>query len=328
MEIKNSVVVITGASGGIGRATALELAKQGANLVLVARREEALEELVNECENFGTEALAIPTDVSIESHVAAIVPRAIDRFGKIDVWINNAAVSAAGHFEEIPMEDFKRVIDINLYGYIYGAKAIIPYFKKQGKGMLINVSSIVAISGEPYFSPYVISKFAIRGLGISLNQELQPYHIPVCTVLPGVIDTPLYNQAANFMGKPIIAPGEAISAKEVAFAIGSLFASPQREIFVGGNGKLAAAANIIAPDLLDKLIQKRMFRDHFAQDQHAVSTKGNLYDPVKKFASISGGWSTDGISNKDVMKFIVPASLFAGAAIGLGFLLKRKTVAK
>lgn len=324
MQTKGAVVVITGASSGIGRATALELAKQGAKLVLVARREGALHGLAEECERLGAEALAVPTDVSIEHDVNAVVGKAINRFGKIDVWVNNAAVTAAGHFDEIPMEDFRRVVEINLFGYIYGARAIVPYFKRESRGIIINVASIVSISGEPYFAPYVISKFAIRGLSISLHQELQNDNISVCTVYPGVIDTPLYNQSANYMGKDVVAPGKAISAEKVSASIISLIKNPKRDTFVGGSGVLSQLAQTVAPELFDRAIEKRMFEKHFNQDKEIFASKGNLYDPMKEYASVSGGWDGNTEKEDQILKFAVPAALISGVAIGLALFFRNK----
>jgi short-subunit dehydrogenase len=318
---ENTVVVITGASSGIGRATALELAQQGANLVLVARREAALHGLAQECERLGGKALPIPTDVAIEEHVYGVARRATERYGKIDVWINNAAVTVAGQFDAIPMEDFRRVLEINLFGYIYGSRAAITQFKKQGHGTLINVSSIVAVSGEPYFSPYTISKYAIRGLSISLHQEVEKENIHVCTVLPGVIDTPIYNQAANYMGKAVIPPGNALPAEDVAASIIDLIDHPQREVFVGSKGRLAEALQILVPGLFDKTTEKRILEKHFDQQREMGNSKGNLYEPMREYASVSGGWIKQ---TKNRLKYVVPATVLAGAAIGVAWALSHE----
>lgn len=323
MELKSTVVVITGASSGIGRATALELAQKGANLVLVARREEALHGLAEECERIGGRSIAVPTDVSIEGHVYGVVQKAINRFGRLDVWVNNAAVTVAGHFEDIPMRDLRRVVEINLFGYIYGARAVIPYFKKQGKGTLINVSSMVGVSGEPYFTPYAISKFGIRGLGMSLHQELEKDNIHVCTVLPGVIDTPIYNQAANYMGKAIKTPGKPIPAEDVANAIIKLIEKPKREVFVGVKGKTMGIFSLLAPGIFDKKMEAQIEREHFDQEKSVYGTTGNLYDPMKEYASVSGGWIQNNASEK-IAKFLIPFSILTGAAVGIAWYFKNQ----
>lgn len=326
MEMQNLVVVITGASSGIGRATALELAQQGASLVLVARREQALYALAEECRRLGGTALPVPTDVSIEDHVYGVAQKTVNRFGKIDVWINNAAVTAGGAFEDVPMQDFRRVIDINLFGCIYGSRAAVHQFRKQGRGTIINIASVVALVGEPYFTSYATSKFGIRGFSQSLNQELINDNIQVCVVLPGVIDTPIYNQAANYMGKAMKAPGHAIPAEEVAAAIIGLIRNPKPEIYVGSKGRLTFALRSVAPKTFDRESHERILRDHFDQEKDVPVSTGNLYDPMKEYASVSGGWGQP--EEENMMKYILPASLITGAAIGLALVFRKKRLSE
>ena len=191
-EIGNTVVVITGASTGIGRAAALKFAGQGATVVVSGRREPVLQRLAEHCEKLGGRALAIPADVTDQEAIKSLARRAIETFGRIDVWVNNAAVTLFARIEEAPYEAYRKVIETNLFGYIHGARAVLPYFRKQGSGTLINVSSVVGKIGSPFVSAYTTSKFGIVGLSKSLRMELQDApDIHVCTVLPASIDTPL-----------------------------------------------------------------------------------------------------------------------------------------
>jgi NAD(P)-dependent dehydrogenase (short-subunit alcohol dehydrogenase family) len=199
-KLRDSVVVITGASTGIGRATALAFARQGAHVALASRREDALERTAQECRSFGARALVVPTDVTDEAAVEQAAQNAFQEFGRLDVWVNNAAVTAFGRFEETPPEVYRKVIETNLFGYVHGARAALPYFREQGSGTLINVSSVVGVAGIPYVNSYVTSKFAIRGFSESLREEMADEPINVCTILPSSIDTPLFQQGANFMG--------------------------------------------------------------------------------------------------------------------------------
>ncbi|MBE9052905.1 SDR family oxidoreductase [Nostocales cyanobacterium LEGE 11386] len=302
--IKNSVIVITGASSGIGRATALEFAKQRATLLLAARRETALQEVAQECQHLGGTAVAMPTDVTNESAVQALAQRAISSFGRLDVWVNNAAVSLFARFEEAPPEAFRQVIETNLFGYIYGARAALPYFREQGSGNLINVSSVVGVTGQPYTSPYTISKYAIRGLSDSLRMELaldNARDIHVCTVLPGSIDTPIFQHAANYTGRQTKAMSPVYPAKQVAEGIVGLVERPQREIIVGQAVYLQILQKTLAPDLFEPMMAKQVDQDHFQDHKPAPHTDGNVFEPMQDYTGISGNWlGTGGITTQDV----------------------------
>jgi short-subunit dehydrogenase len=292
-KLKDAVVVITGASSGIGRATALEFAKKGATLLLAARREDALNQVVEECREHGVEATAVPLDVTIEEDVKGLARRAIERYGRIDVWVNNAAVTLFARFEEAPSEVYRRVIDTNLFGYIHGARAALPYFREQGKGVLINVDSVVGEAAQPYTSAYVISKYGIRALGDCLRMELNldgTHDIHVCTVMPPSVDTPLFQQGANYTGRTPKALEPVYSAETVAQAIVQLAQKPRREMIVGTAGKLMAMEAKYMPGFYERSGAKQIDQGHF-MDKPAQPTPGNLWDPMPEYASVSGGWS-------------------------------------
>ncbi|UOQ73062.1 SDR family oxidoreductase [Hymenobacter cellulosilyticus] len=289
-SVNKRVVVITGASSGIGRATALMLAKRGDTVVLAARDAEALQELAEECEQVGGHALAVDIDVAVEQQVNQLARQALYAFDRIDVWINNAAVNTLGRFEDIPTADIHRLLEVNLMGTIHGTRAVLPHFKARGEGILINVASMVALTGQPFAVPYSISKFGIRGLSLSLAQELanQP-DIHVCTVLPAVIDTPIFNHAANYMGRAAQAPKPVVRAEEVAKAITKLTRHPKKEVIVGNMARMNRAWRALAPDMFDKQFHKMIDSQHF-QDEPQAPTSGNLYVPDRELTTISGGW--------------------------------------
>ncbi|WP_414579396.1 SDR family oxidoreductase [Anabaena sp. CCY 9402-a] len=317
--IHSSVIVITGASSGIGRATALEFAKQRATLLLAARREGALREVAQECEQLGARAVAVRTDVTFESDVQALARRAIESFGRLDVWVNNAAVSLFARFENAPMEAFRRVIETNLFGYIHGARAALPYFREQGNGNLINVSSVVGVTGQPYTIPYTISKYAIRGLSDSLRMELYLDHAPdihVCTVLPGSIDTPIFQHAANYTGRQTKAMTPVYSAREVAEAIAGLVERPQREIVVGQAVYLALLQKTLAPDVFERMMATQVDKDHFQDYKPAPQTHGNVFEAMEDYTGISGNWLVqDGMTNQHIWDMAKDAAQKIGLPI-------------
>jgi short-subunit dehydrogenase len=237
----------------------------------------------------GARALAIPTDVTQEDAMRELARRTIETFGRIDVWVNNAAVTVFGRFEETPTHALRRVIDVNLLGYVHGARAVLPYFREQNGGVVINVASQVAVMGEPFASYYVMTKFAIRGLGECLRQELRDTRIDVCTLMPAAIDTPLYQQGANYMGRAARPLKPVYDARMVARDIVRLARRPKRERYSGMSGRLAAAMHSVAPGTLEGLAARQVEKNHF-QDMPAPIGEGNLFTPMHQYASISGGW--------------------------------------
>jgi short-subunit dehydrogenase len=317
MRVRDSVVVITGASSGIGRATALAFAGKGCAVVLAARREEALEAVAKECERHrGARALVVPTDVTDARAVNDLARRAQERFGRVDVWVNAAAVTVFGPFQEVPLEDFRRVLDVNVMGYVHGARAALRVMREQGRGTLVNVSSVVGVVSQPYTHAYGMSKYAVRALSASLRQELlleKTKHIHVCTVLPATIDTPLFEHAANYTGRKPVAMPPVYSPERVARTVVDLVRVPRREVVVGPMGRSMVFESRVMPGMVERMMARQVDRTHLSRKESAPAGHGNLHVPVPGEGAVHGGW---GGRRRTAMRRLTTATLLAGAVAG------------
>jgi NAD(P)-dependent dehydrogenase (short-subunit alcohol dehydrogenase family) len=325
-DIADSVVVITGASSGIGRATALQLAQKGASVVLAGRRKEALDDLAGRCQELGGAAIAHAVDVTDEAAVQDMARRASETFGRIDVWVNNAAVTLFGRFENVPSDAFRRVIETNLFGCVHGSRAALPYFRRQGHGVLINVSSIAGEIGQPFTSPYVASKWAVRGFSESLRMELsldEEQRIKVCTVLPASIDTPLFQHAANYSGRQPKPMRPIYDADKVASTIVGLIKRPQREVSVGGVGPLITWQHRLTPALVEAMMARQTNIDHF-QQQPADDGPGNLWEPMWGHETVSGKWKVPSQTGGAFFAMLASLAGISGLAGWLGLRTLRR----
>ena len=288
-DLSKSVVVVTGASSGIGRATALAMAQAGASVVLTARRESALQDAAAECERQGAAALAVPGDTRRPQDLGSVADQAVERFGGIDVWVNNAAVTLFGRFDEAPPDLWREVIEVNLFGYVNGARAAIPALRRRGGGSLINVGSVNSRVGAPYVSAYVASKFAVRGLGECLRDELRAENIDVSTIMPASIDTPLFQHAANFMGRAAKPLRPVIRPQRVAAAIVRCARRPRREMIVGVSGRQLVLMHELVPWAFERFMTRNVQREHFLR-QPLAPTPGNVREPMPAWDGVTGGW--------------------------------------
>jgi short-subunit dehydrogenase len=283
------VVVITGASSGIGRATARRYAKKGARLVLASRSKDALEAVAEECRALGAVALVVPTDVSHEGQVRALAAAAHSEYGRIDVWVGNAGVFAYGAFEHLPSKVFRQVLETNLMGQVHGARAVLPYFRRQGSGALVMVGSLYSRVGSPAISPYVTSKWGLLGFAESLRQELRGTGIRVRVVLPGTIDTPIYQHAANVTTRHVHPLPPASSPTRVARAIVRAPHRRRHVVFVGRSQTVVLPVHRFAPPVYDGMAGWLMDNVELRGEGADVTT-GTVFDPPSSASPATGGW--------------------------------------
>ncbi|HET7036951.1 MAG TPA: SDR family oxidoreductase [Thermomicrobiaceae bacterium] len=290
--LAEQVVVITGASSGIGRETALELATRHAALVLAARNAEALEEVRREVERLGGTALPVVTDVSDWPQVEDLARQAVARFGRIDSWINDAAVAEFATVAETTPAEAARMVQVNLLGQIYGSMAALPELTRQGQGMLVNVSSQVGVRGVPLMAVYSATKHGIKGFTEALRVELahaQP-GITVTLVLPASINTPFFTHARSKLGSlprpipPIYEP------RVVAQAIVYALEHPRRDVYAGGAGRLLPVAEALAPGLIDRIMLAGGLFFRLQRSDRPDNGRDNLFAPPAGTGSATGVW--------------------------------------
>lgn len=263
----NPTVLITGASQGIGRATAFQFAQHGYQLVLAARHSDRLEAVAAELRAQNHDAIAIPTDVKDAEQVNTLARKAIDYYGGVDVLVNNAGIYISGPVEEFSLDDWHQAIDTNLWGYIHTIHALVPHMIARGSGTIVNVSSIGGITPIPYLVPYTTSKFAVAGLTRALHSELAPKGIHVGGIYPNIIRSDFLERAI-FRGKDVqdehdrrqqvaqlLAVPMVEKPEDVAQAIWNAVKHKRAEVLVG-SANLAAIANNAVPGLLQWVMRK------------------------------------------------------------------------
>ena len=292
ISVAGKTVVITGASGGAGRAIATEFARHGARLVLSGRRAAALDEVAGECMAIGAgAAVAVPADVTEPESLNLLAKTAAEMFGVIDVWINNAGVLAVGPFDETPVEVFDQVVRVNLMGYIHGAHAVLPYFKQQKYGLLINNISVGGWFPVPYATGYSASKFGIRGFSEALRGELRSWkNIYVCDAFPAFLDTPGIQHAANYTGHYLKPAPPVYDPAALARALVKVARNPKSSVVVGGMSTFLKLSHAVFPGL-SRSVTAKVIEGYLRVADVVPLTNGNLFKPLKFGTGVYGGWS-------------------------------------
>ena len=255
-KISGSRILLTGASSGIGRALAIELAREGARLVLVARRPEKLEEVEREVEAAGGHAVLCVGDVTEAATRNAALAACEEHLGGLDVLINNAGVGGLGRFDEAQSDRLRRIMEVNFFAVAEWTRAALPLLRKGNKPMVVNIGSILGHRAIPHFSEYSASKFALRGLTESLRPELSPFGIDVLLVSPGSTDTDFYDNAIGGRKPLPWSSGGHVSTEHVARATAKAMRRGKREIVPSGTGRMLVWINRICPRMVDRWMQK------------------------------------------------------------------------
>jgi short-subunit dehydrogenase len=259
--LKEQVIVITGASSGIGQATAREAARRGARLVLVSRNKQALDSLIEELKERGTDAIAVVADVGVHENHQKIVDAAMTRFGGIETWVNNAGVSIFGKLEEVAIEDQRQLFETNFWGVVYGSLAAASQLRLTG-GAIINVGSEVSDRAIPLQGVYSASKHAVKGYTDALRMELEAENVPVSVTLikPASVDSGYVKHAKNYMDVEPRLPSPLYSPKAVAEAILYAAEHPIRDVYVGSASKAVSMFGNSMPSVADKVFGRSMIK--------------------------------------------------------------------
>lgn len=326
-QLEGSVVVLTGASSGIARAAAVAFAQRGASVVLAARSESSLQEAAEECRRVGGQALVVPTDVADEQAVQELARRAQGQFGRIDVWVNAAGVMVYGLFEDTPAAAFRQVIETNLMGQVHGARAVLPYFREQRQGVMINVASVWGSVTSPYVTPYVVSKFGVRSFSECLQEGLRlergGHDIHVCTILPQSVDTPIFRHSGNYTERTPRPVPLVVDPQRVVRAILRTVDHPRRQRTVGWWGRLLELGHGMLPGFYSRLVPTVMNYGAFS-GKPATPGPGNVFESMPEWNQVEGGW----IRPKRRIAAAVAAGTTLAAAAGAATHRARKAAGK
>lgn len=287
---RRRVAVISGASSGIGRATAERFATLGWRLVLAARDAGALETLAGTLRDRGGEVCVVPTDIGDAAAVRALATAALTFGDTIDLWFANVGVGAVGRFEDVPVEAHAQVLHTNLVGHLHEAHAVLPIFLRQGHGVFVNMISMVGFAAAPLAAAYSASKFGLRGLSEALRAEMAAHpRIHVCDVYPALVDTPALDHAANYTGKAIHPPTPMLEPRRVAEAVVRLADHPRATTLVGAQNWGVRIVHALAPTLSLKLVD-RWFEGYFAMAKGTPVKSGNLFQSPGDTPRVDGGY--------------------------------------
>lgn len=293
-KLEEQVVVITGASSGIGRTAARMFVERGARVVACGRNEEALASLEREVQTARGELVAVRADVSEREQVEMLARAAVERYQRIDTWVNNAGVSMYATFEKLTDSEMRRIMDVNFMGTVYGMQTALPIMREQGAGTIINIASIAGKRAIPLQSVYSASKYAIVGLSEAVRTELasEGLDINICAICPPSINTPFFENARTKEGRAPKPLPPVYEPEDVADAILMCAERPQREVLIGGAGKAFAFLNVFAPSLSDWYLGKTGIEGQLLNAPKSEDATDNLFDaPLETRERADWNWT-------------------------------------
>lgn len=329
--INQQVVVVVGCTSGIGLEAARQFARQGAMLVLAGRGQADLDATLAAVREEGSDGITVEADVADREQVNNIAQRAVDSYGRIDTWAHIAGVPLYSKVEETNPDDFRRVLEVNLHGPMYGIQAALPHLKREGRGALIIVSSVDSVVPVPYQGPYVASKAGLKGLIDTLRVELKHdgYPISVTSIRPTTISTPFFEKAKTNLGfEPDLMP-PIYSAKSVADAIVYAASHPVRNLNVGSGSTIFQVSRRVSPRMNDAILRRVAFKAQESDIVKGAEAPNNLYQHIEGYNRVEG--KKPGMYSKSIWlethpaaKWALRGSLLASLPIGTAFYLRSR----
>lgn len=320
-RINEQVIVITGASSGIGLVTARMAARRGAKLVLAARSEDALRQLVSEIKAEGGEAVYVVADVAEEQDVRNISGAALENFGGFDTWVNNAGVSIYGRVLEVSMEDHRQLFETNYWGLVHGSRIAAEHLRTRG-GAIINVGSSLSDRAIPLQGTYCASKHAVKGYTDALRMELEEEDAPISVTLikPSAIDTPYKDHAKNYLPVEPQNPPPVYAPETVAEAILYSAEHPERDVFVGAGGKALSVGGKYAPRLTDRVMEAALFDIQQTDEPAPEGRRDGLYDStedLRERGGYDGHVAESSLYTKASLHPLITGALLLGSGLAL-----------